>query len=242
MVNYSLNIVMGATAASSVYGAIFRNNTTPYYAVWTQSDLANSKEYTAVGSALIECNAGDTLRVICDSTGQNITLDAGVSGNESTYVNIHRLSGPATIAANEFVCAKATGVPTGTITGSVGTCTTVIFPTEEFDTHGAYNPSTGEFTVPVAGYYRITAFVSVSSTEVVDTYALIAFRKNAGSFQYCATRITATGLTSVYVTGSNITKCVAGDVLTIRVSSGSTSPVFEVGETGQYIIFEKVDK
>jgi hypothetical protein len=222
--NLSLSIVKNGSGGRTIHTDVVDANVT--------------KRMYLFGSATLDLVAGDTVSLIC---AQNNAGTSTLTGSTTTnYFEGERISGPATIAASEFVCAKATGVPTGTIAGSVASCTTAIFGTEEFDTHGAYNPSTGEFTVPVAGYYRVTSFVSVSSTEVVDTYVLIVFRKNSGSVQYNATRITATGLTSVYATGSNIIKCVAGDVLTIRVSSGSTSPVFEVGETGQYIIFEKV--
>lgn len=43
----------------------------------------------------------------------------------------------------------------------------IIFPTTTYDTHGGYNASTGRYTVPVPGYYRVHGFLSGSGSGVV---------------------------------------------------------------------------
>jgi hypothetical protein len=42
----------------------------------------------------------------------------------------------------------------------------IIFPTTTFDTHSAYNASTGRYTVPVSGYYQIGGFVVTASANI----------------------------------------------------------------------------
>lgn len=63
------------------------------------------------------------------------------------------------------VTAKFGVDPTTTGTLSVTAATPVIFPYVYYDTHGAYNASTGVYTCPVTGYYNIstTAFYTTNS-------------------------------------------------------------------------------
>jgi hypothetical protein len=55
------------------------------------------------------------------------------------------------VAVNAKYSLNATiGIPTTTIT-------TVLFDTKSYDTHSAYNTSTGIYTVPVSGKYSVSA-------------------------------------------------------------------------------------
>lgn len=87
-------------------------------------------------------------------------------GNSNCVINFERLSGPSAIAATESVNARLSGDP-----ASATTTNPIIFPTADYDTHGAYNVSTGLYTVPVSGKYQVSGFISsAGSGEVLHVY------------------------------------------------------------------------
>jgi hypothetical protein len=98
--------------------------------------------------------------------------------------------------------ALATGNPASTTSGNV-----IILPTVSFDTHGAYNASTGRYTVPVSGIWEVSQQMA-GATGGVN----ITIYKNAAS----TLRIGCTQLTNLNAAGSGLVRCVAGDILDIR--------------------------
>jgi hypothetical protein len=96
----------------------------------------------------------------------------------------------------------------GTYTGGSGSGVAVILPTKNFDTHNAYNTSTGEFTSPVSGVYRVTAALNTSANSV-----LISAYKNGSA--YASMGVTDPSATG-WVSGSALVNANAGDILTVR--------------------------
>lgn len=115
------------------------------------------------GSGIINLRAGQYIDfAIYQDTGTTLIL-AGVGFN----VSIERLSGPATIAASESVqinyyTAGGAGIP---LSG-----TALIYGTRNFDSHSAYNGSTGIFTAPISGKYLVSAQYSTSSSSIGSFY------------------------------------------------------------------------
>lgn len=91
---------------------------------------------------------------------------------------------------------------------------TVIFDTKTFDTHGAFSTSTGLFTCPVSGYYRITGFSLTTSGTGVD----LVVAKNGTQVKPLFTW-TSTGN---YFNGSAVIQVVAGDTLSLQVDGSVT--------------------
>lgn len=103
--------------------------------------------------------------------------------------------------------------------------TTLIFTSVDWDTHGAYSTSTGLYTCPVPGKYKVTSTVlgnSVAQT-IGTTAAEISVSKNGGggsiiAEQYAAASATYRGA----VNGSGNFDCKAGDTLAIKFKQGGT--------------------
>lgn len=96
-----------------------------------------------------------------------------------------------------------------------------------YDTNDAYNTSTGIYTVPVPGVYRIT--IGASYTGAVT--------QNYGVYKNGSIAITAfaQAIAVARVNGSTTIQCVAGDTLKV---AGDTSDTY--GSTDGYLSIEKL--
>jgi len=66
------------------------------------------------------------------------------------------------------VAARASGDPASATSGNP-----IIFPTTAFDTHGAYNSSTGRYTASVPGFYRISGAIIPGTGGAVGLFAYV---------------------------------------------------------------------
>lgn len=99
---------------------------------------------------------------------------------------------------------------------TVNTSVAIPFNTVTFDTDAAYNTTTGTFTAKVAGYYRVTAFIThINAT----TNSIILGILKSGSLLASATRQTETAATSIAnktVSTTAIVDMQIGDTIQIR--------------------------
>lgn len=111
-----------------------------------------------------------------------------------------------------FLFAHIPATATITVNTSVG----IPFNTVTFDTNAAYNTTTGIFTAQVAGYYRVTAFIThVNAT----TNSIILGILKSGSLLASATRETETTTSSIAnktVSTTAIVDLQVGDTIQIR--------------------------
>jgi hypothetical protein len=154
-----------------------------------------------------QAKAGDYYEIFSSSSTTQ-TLQSG------SQLFIKRLSGPAVVAVTESINMKYTSA-----TATIGTSNTDIpFPTKAYDSHNAYNTSTGIYTVPVSGKYRVT--IGVARTSVAGT-ANNAFEidlfKNGSLDTVMGTFLYQVGSVSLFavVNGSAEISCLAGDQLKI---------------------------
>lgn len=108
-------------------------------------------------------------------------------------------------------------------TTALGTSSTVIIhPTEEEDTHNAYNTSTGEFTIPAGkgGLYRITAnfAAAAGATGVANAFTVLRVAVNGTEQKTFAVWKYQVPAVSLFVAmgGSCVFRVSAGDVVTLR--------------------------
>lgn len=175
-----------------------------------------SSRHALNGSTTISVVAGDTLAFFFNNnTGATRTLDTDANEN---YVDIERLTGPSAIAASESIlCHAQKAAGNHTSSGSeqdVGTWTTVI------DTHGAFNATTGLFTVPAPGVYEICGSVLMTANSTGSRYVLS--RKNSTNLALAQNSTTLSGTIDLdLILPGAFTRCVAGDTLNLRYFQNS---------------------
>lgn len=83
-----------------------------------------------------------------------VTTAFSISVDE-VYVGPLEVVAGGTIA----VAARITGSPANASANNP-----IIWPTVSYDTHSAYNATTGEFTAPVSGHYQVDGYINVATT------------------------------------------------------------------------------
>jgi hypothetical protein len=197
--------VMGMIAPNgTTAGQLYKNGSSVQYLGYI-----NASGQPCTLAAQIQLNAGDYI----DARMLN-TLTLGGAAPYTNIIHIKRLSGPAVVQATESVNASYTTTAGASIPNN--TTTLLIFPTKDYDSHGAYNTSTGVYTCPVSGLYSIKA-QGLFASNVTGSRKVYVY-KNTVLYRFMDIK-NASG--SNWVSGVASVKCVAGDTLDIRVFQDS---------------------
>lgn len=142
-----------------------------------------SIDTTKLASANVHIGSADnnsTSTYITALTGSSLTsLFFAVPGSSFTSATV--LEGTCTVPIagwgssvvmssdtdTRVVAMQATGNPASASSGNP-----IIFPTANWDTHACYNSTTGLYTAPVSGFYRVHGFVS-SATGAINLSAYV---------------------------------------------------------------------
>lgn len=153
----------------------------------TTSDSPTFANVTAT-TALKLSNSGFTATVGSQTLGGNVAFNLPASNGTSGQFLKTDGSGNTSWATPTFIGARVNTCTTSLVNQ---TNTTLVFTTKDYDTATAYNTTTGVYTIPVAGKYRIHATVLLNSgasgtTWYVDYYILkngstIAMQETAGT-------------------------------------------------------------
>jgi hypothetical protein len=107
------------------------------------------------------------------------------------------------------------------------------------DPYGIYSASTGFFTVPVTGLYRVTAEVGFSATAANQTVTLYLANQTAA---YNQRTTGSTGSGSTFATMSGLVNMTAGDTFRLNaVASASLAvvvPAFGITSTTMSFMYE----
>jgi hypothetical protein len=155
--------------------------------------------------------------------GDTVVFRSRVSGNVpgSTFhsLSFEKIASPQTIASGETVAVRAVNNASTPLTTSFAT---IPYPTKIYDTHNAFNASTGVFTAPVKGIYEVKVNGRVDLTLSTSQFYAVEIRKGAD-------RIAITVVNGNGATGPSYT---ALSIVEIDMNAGQTLDVRQVCSVG----------
>lgn len=183
---------------------------------------------TATGTTLVSCVAGDLL---------DARADLSVTVQNNARISVKRVGGPAASVGDARVVAmNSLGVPT--TTGFNTTATLIKYPAATTDSHAAYNASTGLYTVPVSGWYNVSATTDVAGTFAINGYAAVFLYKN-GSALVQGGAVAGGSQGSVPTSLQTLVFANAGDTFGIYLKTSATSASFVADGTLHYLSIQR---
>lgn len=140
----------------------FKNGVEIFASIYQQ----NSTNYRSIPITTppLYLNKGDYIEVYTSSTTD--TAYQITATDSTTFFAGYKLNSPAQIAPTEFVgCSYSTNAGQS-LTHDIATLVT--FEDRDYDSHNAYNTSTGTYTAPVSGKYNISAFIMTVTTTLFN--------------------------------------------------------------------------
>lgn len=216
---YQLDYSFGYNTTGSGYvtGAAFVNGTVVSSAYYRATIAPGVHQGT--GNGILPLNAGDEVEI------RQATNAAGFAlAGESSRLSINKIQSPQTLAGGEVVAYQGNN--------SAGTSVTTSFTTIPFttvsDTHNSFVTNT--YTVPVSGFYNITAFLATVGINLATSQYLQIQLLVSGNI-VARTSIKGSGVLAEQ--SINITKMqyiTQGSTITVQATSSvgttlSTNPV-----------------
>lgn len=167
---------VSATFSAGQYVGVRVGNVTKSKYVYNfhRSQVAITNNYPVQVTGEVYADAGDTLSAAGISDAGTPTYTTALTGST---LSIERLSGPATIAESASVACKATGDPASATAGNP-----IIFPSKSYDLTNSYDATTGLFTAPMRGVYRVHgALLSPTSAVTLNIYVQGSLDSLAGT-------------------------------------------------------------
>lgn len=213
-VSYSLfaNIASGTT---SFWGYVLVDNSTGARVLndFREGD-GTTENISLNNSGPLYLTKGQTLRVGAQSAGTTFSLSS-LSGSaaDANFFKVAKIATPQTLAGSETVAARyVSNSAQAVVSGN-----TIVYEDKIYDTHNAYNASTGIWTCPASGYYNFenafetaafagsignyvtTSLVNITTGEAV--YLGLTYVQNTSNIPK-----TAWGSTTMYCSKSNTVK------------------------------------
>lgn len=231
----SMAVDVAAAYASNAYSGVGIAKNSTVIQSSSQVSATGQTNLAPSGAFTVFCNAGDTLApyVVSNQTGATVATNLGTSNN---YFTVERLSGPSVIAATESVNARYNTSSTSITTGG----NTVVYTSKTYDSHNAYNTSTGAYTCPVSGKYSISAAIQfVGFTLATNAVIVLNIIKNGSSYSQISQTAGSGSSLNWQTWGSDTVQCNAGDVITLAASNSSGTEAL-VGNANNYFAIERV--
>jgi hypothetical protein len=200
----------GVVNNASVIGTLYiKKNATTVVAEGSSSTQAGAINSTTV-TGIQYYNTGDTIGFYANAASGSVVM--GVASTFPTTVCVHRLSGPAVVAASESVNLLSNKV-SGSQTSNSAWQTVAAWDSKARDSHSGFNATSGVYSVPSSGFYVCSATLSYQTSAT--GLRGIKFLKN-GSDVGLGTIVAAASSGATAVSYSIGFPCVAGDAITVQ--------------------------
>jgi hypothetical protein len=216
------------TVSITTFGTTGNVDVYPYSATQVILYVSGAQDTTgAISSAVDEAVGSGVFPTTTVSSSYKFTFTVPIAGWSS---NVQTSNDTDT----RVVACRVTGTPTGTITSSSATTANINFPTVAFDTHASY--SSGLYTVPVSGIYRVTSHARSTVVSGGTFQALGVFVD--GSFVNNST--VATPTSSLGVQLNTLVSVSAGQTIAVRLWTDGTTPTFVSDAGAQFLNIERL--
>ena len=192
----------------------------------------------------VTMNAGDYLEIKAyQADVASAARSISVNGNAvRNYFAVERLSQASLMSATETVAARYKTSTSRTMSAPYTSPTVAIFETIDYDTHGAYNISTGIYTCPAPGYYRVgVKWISNSTAMTAGQSAGAWIRKNGSNNQIISVqRVASTAAITMDSVGGGTVQCNAGDQLAVAYYSDTATATQASAPDFNWVTFERI--
>lgn len=216
----------GNVTSSSVIGSAGAAN--ELVGFWASSSSSSALTQTAI----IAPSSNLLLMGVISGTQSGLTAvlaNAGgaTSGTESVHAVIPITGWSSNVQMSSDMDTRVVAMqvnqasPTATITSSYSNVKWTSTPIS--DTHAGYSTSTGKYTCPVTGYYRVTAALNVVATYTAGQGVNLAVFKTGSEYQEWDTITPAITASTVVGFVTCTVLCNAGETLEIQAKTSGTS-------------------
>lgn len=219
---YTIEGLLGVSLPASYTGTLTMNvvkNGSAFfgYSHWLSTGVGGSNVVQVpIKLPNLTLAAGDTISIQALANNSWVSAPWGAS-----QLSITRLSGPSVIAANETVAMSAQNT-SGQSTNN-NTFTTFTGWTTLNDSHGAFNASTGIYTIPVSGIYSVCGTIAFNGNATSNRG--ITILKNGSTALYTTIIQTGAAGTNNSVPFASTVKLLAGDTLALQIYQLSGGPL-----------------
>lgn len=199
---YQVNMVANQTGNALARSLIYKSTAGGAFAAYKYINIGNTSIGINTGSTAVQLNAGDAIQIRPDTS---VSLTGGSLASVAANLSIILLQSQPGAGVGGVVAAQTQLAANQSVTSG----NPIKFDTVLHDTTASYSTSTGLYTVPISGFYRVGANIrTVSGATGVNLF------KNGSFF---ATLVDlATGSNSF---GGATVLCNAGDTLSINLDT-----------------------
>jgi hypothetical protein len=212
-------ILLGATAPSSVALRAKKNGTGGAIGQDFQDDLTANKTYTLTAVGTVDLLAGEYVSIWIYSATQGTSVSGTGGTNENSAISVTQVQGPAQIAASTKILARYYSTAGQAIANAA---TPIIdFGTKSFDNTGSVTTGASwKFTAQKYDFYKVNGTIAYASASfTANTAVKLYLYKNGSLYSYLAQEKIDAALTTFRIaTGVDTIELNSGDYIDIRTS------------------------